>query len=64
MVDNPLPPLDAQKGQKVSGFAVQPVISTRSGFFLSVFPAWLNHYSLPVKGVEKKAIQTPSNGVE
>jgi hypothetical protein len=38
MVDNSLPPLDTQKGQKLSGFAVQPVISTRSGFFLSVFP--------------------------
>ena len=38
MVDNSLPPLDTQKRRKMSGFAVQPVISTRSGFFFRFFP--------------------------
>ena len=47
MVDNSLPPLEAggPKGKKLSGFAVQPVISTRSGFFLSGIHAGLNLFS-------------------
>jgi hypothetical protein len=49
------PPLDAQKGQKLSGFAVQPVISTRSGFLLSGFHTRLNLFSTLIQGSGKES---------
>jgi len=64
MVDNSLSRTGCPKGAKNEWFCRPTGYINPVGVLFSVFPAWLNHFSLPVKGVEKKAIQTPSTGVE